>query len=340
MSTIELAAKATATENERHAIAAAEITGRIERLPFSTWHIRLISVIGLAHLLDAFDSLAIALVLPVLIGIWHFSPSQIGLVLSIGYVGQMIGAIGLSWLSERFGRLRMLRWSLGIMAVLSIATAFATNYTTLLVLRLIQGLGLGGEVPVADTLVNEMTPGRFRGRVTSSLQSLFGAGILVTSIAAIWLVPHYGWQSMFVVGALPALLMVVVGWVVPESPRWLALRGNMDCASAAVGRIEAAISNNGAVLLPPVGPLALHSMLRRGRFADLFRDGYAARTLCIWTLMFCISACGNSLVTWVPTIYNTAYHITLANTFLLSTILGAAGLAGAITSVILIDGIK
>src|SRR6202012_6202437 len=115
---IELAAKATETESEAHALAAAEITGRIERLPFSTWHIRLISVIGIAHLLDAFDSLAIALVLPVLIAIWHFTPSQIGLVLSIGYVGQMVGAIGLSWISQRFGRLRMLRWSLGIMAVL------------------------------------------------------------------------------------------------------------------------------------------------------------------------------------------------------------------------------
>jgi putative MFS transporter len=334
---MNVAAKAAADES--HSVAAAKITARIERLPFSTWHIRLVSVVGIAHLLDAFDALAIALVLPVLIEIWHFTPGQIGMVISIGYVGQLVGAIGLSWLAERFGRLRVLRLALGIMSVLSLATAFAGGYMTFLVLRFIQGLGLGGEVPVAATLVNELTPARFRGRVISSLQSMFGAGILVTSIAAIWLIPHFGWQSMFVVGALPALLMCVIGWVVPESPRWLAFRGRGEEASAAMDRIEASISKNGARPLPAVGPLTLYPILPRGRFADLFRDGYAVRTVCIWTLMFCISASGNALITWLPTIYKTAYHVTLANTFLLSTILGVAGLLGAMTSILAIDSI-
>jgi Major Facilitator Superfamily len=143
---------------------AATIAARIERLPFSAWHIRLVSVVGLAHLLDAFDSLAIALVAPVLLEIWHLTAIQLGQVISVGYVGQLVGAIGLSWLAERFGRLRMLRLALGIMATLSVATAFAGNYMAFMVLRLIQGFGLGGEVPIAATLVNETTPGRFRGR--------------------------------------------------------------------------------------------------------------------------------------------------------------------------------
>jgi putative MFS transporter len=277
--------------------------------------------------------------MPVLIEIWHFTPSQIGLVISMGYVGQLIGAIGLSWLAERYGRLLVLRLALGIMAVLSVATAFAGNYMTFLVLRLLQGLGLGGEVPVAVTLVNELTPARFRGRVTSSLQSMFGAGILVTSVAAIWLIPHFGWQSMFFVGALPALLMCIIGWVVPESPRWLAFDGRVDEAFAAVDRIETAISKDGAHPLPAVGPITVHPMLSRGGFADLFRNGYAVRTFCIWTMMFCISAAGNALITWLPTIYRTAYDITLTNTFLLSTILGVAALAGVTTSILLIDSI-
>jgi putative MFS transporter len=328
---------AEAVEHLRH--AAAEITARIERLPFSTWHIRLVSVIGTAHLLDAFDSLAIALVMPVLLEIWHFTPSHIGLVISIGYVGQLLGAVGLSWLAERFGRLHMLRLALGIMAVLSIATAFAGDDMTFMALRFVQGLGLGGEGPVAATLVNEMTPARFRGRATSSLQSMFAAGVMAASLAAVWLIPHFGWQSMFIVGALPALLMCVIGWVVPESPRWLAVHGRVGEASAAVDRIEAAISKNGKRALPPVGPAVPHPLRRRAHFADLFRDGYAVRTICIWTLMFCISASGNALITWLPTIYATAYHVTLANTFLLSTMLGVAALAGAVTSVLLIDRI-
>ena len=326
-------------DDAAHAATAAEIAARIERLPFSTWHVRLVAVVGIAHLLDAFDSLAIALVLPVLVELWHFSPGQVGLVFSIGYLGQIVGAIGLSWLSERFGRLRVLRLALGIMAVLSLATAFAGSYMTFVILRLIQGLGLGGEVPVAATLVNELTPARFRGRVISSLQSIFAAGLFLTSFAAVWLIPQFGWKSMFYLGALPGLLIFVIGGLVPESPRWLALRGRVDEATAATERIEAAISKQGTRPLPALGPLTLLPLRRHGRFADLFRNGYAVRTVCIWVLMFCISACGNALITWLPTIYKTVYHVTLTNTFLLSSVLGIAGLAGAITSVLVIDSI-
>lgn len=339
-STSESAPQAAATTDAaRSAIDAAEIAARIERLPFSSWHVRLVAIVGIAHLLDAFDSLAIALVLPILIELWHFTPSKIGLIISIGYLGQMAGAIVLSWLSERFGRLRVLRWALGIMAVLSVAIAFAGNYVIFLILRLIQGLGLGGEVPVAATLVNELTPTRFRGRVTSSLQSMFAVGILITSVAAIWLIPHFGWKSMFFVGALPAVLIFIIGSVVPESPRWLSLHGRAEEASAAVDRMEAAISKHGTRPLPALGPITPRPMPRHGQFADLFRNGFAVRTICIWTIMFCISATGNALITWLPTIYRTAYHVSLTNTFLLSTVLGVAGLTGAMTSIILIDSI-
>lgn len=347
MSTIKVVASsldgapqaAAITDADRSAVDAAEIAARIERLPFSSWHVRLVAVVGVAHLLDAFDSLAIALVLPVLIELWHFTPGKIGLVISVGYLGQMAGAIALSWLSERFGRLRVLRWALGIMAVLSVAIGFAGNYVIFVILRLIQGLGLGGEVPVAATLVNELTPTRFRGRVTSSLQSMFAFGLLITSLAAIWLIPHFGWKSMFFVGALPAVLIFVIGGVIPESPRWLSLHGRADEASAAVDRMEAEISKNGTRPLPAMGPVTPRPMLRRGQLMDLFRNGYAVRTLCIWTIMFCISATGNALVTWLPTIYRTVYHVSLTNTFLLSTVLGVAGLTGAMTSVLLIDSI-
>lgn len=322
-----------------HSKSAAEITARIERLPFSSWHVRLVAVVGVAHLLDAFDSLAIALVLPVLIELWHFAPGKVGLVFSIGYLGQIVGAIGMSWLSEHFGRLRVLRIALGIMAVLSLATVFAGNYLTFVVLRLIQGVGLGGEVPVAATLVNELTPARFRGRVISSLQTIFAAGLFLTSFAAVWLIPSFGWKSMFYLGALPGVLIFVIGGLVPESPRWLALRGKVDEAAAATARIESAISKRGRRPLPAPGPLTLQPVLRHGRFVDLFRNGYAVRTVCIWVLMFCISACGNALITWLPTIYKTIYHVTLTNTFLLSSVLGVAGLTGATTSVLVIDRI-
>lgn len=327
------------TSAQSKSLAAAEISARIERLPLSTWHLRLVSVVGTAHLLDAFDSLAIALALPVLIEIWHFTPAEIGVVISIGYVGQMLGAVGMSALAERFGRLRVLRITLGIMAGLSVAIAFAGSYMSFVVLRFIQGVGLGGEVPVAATLVNELTPARFRGRITSSLQTMFAAGILVTSLAALWLIPQFGWQSLFFVGALPGLLMCVIGWLVPESPRWLAFKGRTREASAVLDRIEATISKNGKRALPAAEPVSRISTGKGGRLPDLFRNGYATRTICVWMLMFCVSATGNALIAWLPTIYKTVYKVSLTDTFHLSTILGVAGLAGAITSIGVIDSL-
>jgi putative MFS transporter len=135
------------------------------------------------------------------------------------------------------------------------------------------------------------------------------------------------------------MLMPVIGWNAPESPSWLGLHGKTDEAFAVVDRIEAAISTNGQRSLPPVGPAMLHPMFHHGRFVDRFRDGYAARALCIWMIVFCISASGNALITWLPTIYATAYHVRLTSTFLLSTTLGVASLAGAISSIVLIDSI-
>jgi putative MFS transporter len=317
----------------------SEIAARIERLPFSSWHVRLVAIVGLAHMLDAFDSLTIALVLPVLIEIWHFKPNQIGLMISMGYVGQIVGAVLLSWLAERVGRLAILRLSLAIAAIFSVATAFAGSYVAFLVLRLVQGIGLGGEVPVAATLVNELTPARFRGRMTSSLQSMFGVGILLTSVVAAVLVPRFGWRCMFYLGALPGLLMCFIGGAVPESPRWLVLRSSAIKSRAVMSRIESAVGKQHTGPRAAAGLAVCQPINQNARFAELFSSAYLVRTVCVWILMFCISATGNALITWLPTIYRTAYHVNLANTFWLSSVLGAAGLAGAVTSILAIDSI-
>src|SRR5689334_1339467 len=99
------------------------IVARVERLPVSRWHAFMRIVVGSATFFDAFDALAIAFVLPVLIGMWHLRPAQIGLLISAGYLGQLIGAIFFGWLAERYGRLRSLTWTIAVIAVLSIACA-------------------------------------------------------------------------------------------------------------------------------------------------------------------------------------------------------------------------
>lgn len=112
-----------------------------------------------------------------------------------------MGALLFSTAAELFGRLRVLRWLLVILALGSLASAYAPSYTIFVVLRFFQGIGLGGESPVLATYMNELCPAKIRGRLIFVLQSTFAAGNLIAAIAAMWPIPAYGWQVMFLVGA-------------------------------------------------------------------------------------------------------------------------------------------
>src|SRR3954454_20997374 len=102
----------------------SEIVARIERLPISAWHVKARVIIGVATFFDAFDALAIAFVLPVLVPLWKLTGPQIGLLISAGYLGQLAGALLFSWAAQRSGRVRALQWSILLMSVMSIACAF------------------------------------------------------------------------------------------------------------------------------------------------------------------------------------------------------------------------
>jgi len=107
------------------------IAARLERLPISGWHIRVSTLLGIAIFFDAFDSLALAYVLPVLVGEWHIAPQQIGSLIAIGNAGQAIGALACGIIAERYGRVTTAQWTIVLFALMSLACAFTTNYDQL-----------------------------------------------------------------------------------------------------------------------------------------------------------------------------------------------------------------
>ena len=320
-------------------LSEEQIAARIERLPLSAWYLRVMAIVGTAHFFDAFDSLTIAFVLPVLAGTWHIAPGAIGFLISSGYVWQLLGAVGLGWAAERLGRLSILRWTLALIALASIACAFAGDFRTLVALRFVQGLGLGAEVPVAATYLNELSKAAYRGRLIIFLQSCFAIGIAITSFLAIWIIPHLGWQAMFVLGALPALIALWARRLVPESPRWLAGRGRLAEADAAMVRIEAQASRHSTRPLPPLPAGIPPVRHERAGWASLFRGIYLRRTLSAWALTFCTSFVGYGLLTWVPTLFRTVYHLSMTATLHDSFVFSALGVLGALACLVLIDWI-
>src|SRR6185312_2345458 len=114
------------------------VVARIERLPTSWWHIKARIIVGVATFFDAFDALVIATVLPVLVPLWKLTPPQIGLLISAGFLGQLVGALFFGWIGERFGRMHAMTWSIATFAVFTFASAFAWSYDSFLILRVLQ----------------------------------------------------------------------------------------------------------------------------------------------------------------------------------------------------------
>src|SRR5438270_8611280 len=242
---------------------------------------------GSALFFDAFDALAIAYVLPVLIGMWKLAPGQIGLLIAAGFAGQLIGAIFFGWLAERIGRIPGAIWTIGIFSVFSVVCAFSWSFQSMLVFRFLQGLGLGGEVPIAAAYIGEIAKADKRGRFFLLYQVIFAIGLAGVAVAATWIVPHLGWQWMFYVGAVPAVIALILRRTLPESPRWLASRGRLEEADRTMRAIEDEVSRGSGKALPPL-PTNIPPISRsQASWAELFPSTYARRTFGIWVMWFC-----------------------------------------------------
>jgi len=327
------AAMPVAPENmSQEAIAA-----RLERLPISRWHTKMRIVVGTATFFDAFDVLSIAYVAPVLIGEWHLAPSQIGALLSIGFAGQAVGAIGFGGLAERVGRISAIRLCIAIFAVMGLACAFAQDYAQLCAFRFVQGVGLGGEVPIAAAYISEISRSERRGRFFLLYEVIYPVGLLAVGIVASWVVPNLGWRWLFAFGAAPIVLVFTLQHICVESPRWLASKGRLEEAERVVGRLESFVSKEGTLPLPPMPPLTPVAADRPTRFSELFGRVYRTRTFVAWALWATSFLVTFGLVIWMPTIYRTVYKLPLEQSLRLSLFMTLAGLLGSVAVAFLID---
>ena len=154
--------------------------------------------------------------MPVLAREWNLTPGQIGAILSAGYLGQFFGALFFGWLAERIGRLNVLLITVVVFTSMDLACLFAWDATSMMAFRFVQGIGTGGEVPVASAYMNEFVSAKRRGRFFLLYEVLFLFGLLSAGLIGYFLVPIYGWQAMFVVGLAPAILTIPMRWFMVE----------------------------------------------------------------------------------------------------------------------------
>ncbi len=324
--------------------AATSLIIRMEQVPTSRWYIRARVIMGSATFFDAFNALSIAFVLPILVPLWHITAPEIGLMIGASYVGQIIGALAFSWAAERYGRIPCAAAATAIYAIMSLACVGAWSFSVLLACRFIQGIGVGGEMPVAATYISELSKARGRGRFFMLYEMIFPVGLMVTGQVGAILVPQLGWQIMFLIGGIPGLIIAFLLLRLPESPRWLIGKGRLAEAEAVVMRLEAAASKFDtapsatppAVTLPAQIPVPTRS---RGNWSELLSPAYRGRTLIVWVLWAAAYLIANSLNNWMPTLYTTVYHLDLKQALRAASMTNVAQVVLVLVCAMVIDRI-
>lgn len=318
-------------------MAGDAILARLERIPISWWHVRARMILGFATFFDAFDLLALSFALPALVGPWHMTPQQIGFVISSAFAGQFVGALAFGWLAERYGRLAVTNVTIAIFAVMSIACALAWDPRSLMAFRFVQGIGLGGEVPIATAYITELARADSRGRFYILYELVFVVGIVAASLLGVFMVPTLGWQSMFYLGAVPGVLVFFLRRLLPESPRWLLQKGRVAEAETVVAGIERFVTRDGATLPPARATRAAPMAQAPTRVGEVFEGRYFRRTLCVWTMWFCCFSSTYGLFSWLPTLYRTVFNLPLQQSLSYGLITNVAGIAGAALCAVYID---
>lgn len=317
-------------------LTQAELTARMERLPLSKVHKRVFMLTAAGYLFDAYDIALLAFIMPALSADLHLSAPQIGLVFSATFAGMFVGALLSGVASDYFGRLRIFKYTLLLFSLATAASGFVTNYETLLVLRFITGLGLGGEQPVSYTYVSEMTPSKYRGRIVGIVEAMWGFGAMLAGAVALLIVPNYGWKFAFFAGAAPAILVWFFRLGIPESPRWHLIRNRPDEATKQLEKIEDAVRDELNGQLPPVPAFSndLSPETRRG-LSGLFAPAYRKRTIMLGVVWFFALFGFWGINSWIPTLLKQSGYSLFASIgvyFLMNTMGVPGSLLGAFMS--------
>ncbi|MCL6663541.1 MULTISPECIES: MFS transporter [Paenibacillus] len=260
---------------------------------------------GMSWLFDAMEVGMISFIVAALAKEWSLSPGQVGVLTSINSIGMALGALLAGALADRFGRKAILMWTLLIFTIASGLSALATGFAVLCALRLVAGIGLGGELPVASTLVSESMPTAERGRAVVLLESFWAGGWIVSALIANFVIPEYGWRIAFAIGALPAFYALYLRRAIQDPPRY---------------------KNH----------TKLHKITFREKVATVWSAPHRRTTLMLWILWFTVIFSYYGMFLWLPSVVM-AKGFTLVKSFQYVLIMTIAQLPGYFTAAYFIE---
>ena len=213
--------------------AAPSLHERLDALPLSQFHWKLLVVSGLGWMFDAMDVLVVGSVVAAVSREWALDATQSQWINTANVAGLFFGALASGWLADRFGRKAVFQLTLLIYSIFTGLSAAATGLGMLMALRFLAGIGLGGELPVASTLVSEFSPARRRGTLVVLLESFWAYGSVLAALVGFLVIPNWGWRAALLIGAVAAQ----AGQLQPHlTLPWARTLERMSAASEAGGR--------------------------------------------------------------------------------------------------------
>ena len=274
-----------------HPTIESTIPARLDRLPWSAWHWRVVIALGVSWLLDGLEVTVVGSIGPALqrddtLGL---SATQIGWAASAYIAGAVLGALYFGRLADRLGRKRIFMVTLAVYLVATVLTAFTWDIASFAFCRFLTGFGIGGEYAAINSAIDELIPARVRGRVDLAINGTFwigaalGAGLSVVLLNPDFIGAELGWRIAFGLGGILGIAILLVRRHVPESPRWLLMHGRVAQAEAVVRGIEAQVG----VSQPTEKLLAMRALrtIPWGEVAHVLLVRYRRRAVLGITLM-------------------------------------------------------
>lgn len=266
----------------------------------SSFHYLLIVLSFFVLVFDGYDSQILSYILPQAIKEWHLTPVVAGSMASYGFIGLIIGTTLFGMLADSMGRKKALMIAIADFTIFSGAAYFAPSFQVFCAMRLLAGIGMGGAMPITIALVSEYAPAKIRGKAVTAMFSGFTSGWILAALAAMGIVPTFGWRIVLLMGVLPIIYIPVLIKFLPESIRFLGAKGRVQDAIRELRKIEKATG------VKPIDWKPEHFVVvqaqAKGSIKDLFTPQFALMTILISITYFFNLLTVYGLSSWLPTL--------------------------------------
>ncbi len=289
------------------------VVGILDRAPMNKHHILLVFWCSVIMLFDGYDMVIYGSLLPHLMNDWQLSPERAGVLGSASLIGMMVGAISLTLAADKLGRKKIILLCTSVFSIAVILNTFANTPTSFFVLRFFTGMGLGGAVPIMVTIIKEMAPSAYRNRLINFMLAMYGVGAILSGLAGLFVIPAFGWQSVFVLAGLSIFLLPLLHKTFPESVSFLIQTHQQHQVVEALKKLNPHHQHQADMIY--VNDALNQS--QKTSILSLFSSGRAFKTLLIWLSFAMLMLMVYGVNTWLPKLMNVGgYSLGSSITFL------------------------